>query len=111
MLQENDKITRERITSLKNSLRAFSKKDQTNQIRNIIKTHRETIQFVNNLDDISQTVMHKDYSLPKYATLDLSSEWTKNQKARRYEDEMLESKILRKIRNSDQSGRYNEDGL
>lgn len=36
-------------------------RDESKQIKSIIKNHRETIQFVNNIEEIGNTKMHKDY--------------------------------------------------
>ena len=76
MLEENDKITRERVTSLRNSLRGYSKRDETKQINRIMKEHHETIQFVNNIEEIENTSLHKTIheekiSQPRYLTIDI----------------------------------------
>ncbi len=49
-----------------------------------MKHHRETIQFVNNIEDIADTVSHTYHVNPKYNTLDVSSDWTKSIKTDRY---------------------------
>jgi hypothetical protein len=68
-MKENDKMARERIRSLQNSLRAYSQRDETHQIRDILEHHYETVQFQNNIEDIIDPVKHNT-SMP-YSTLNI----------------------------------------
>lgn len=50
LVEGNNRITNERVELLKKSLRSYSDRNEERQIRSIMKHHRETIQFVNNIE-------------------------------------------------------------
>lgn len=52
--------------------------------------------------------MHKTKLPSNYVTLDLSSDWSKQNKFNRYKDDRIENKILRKIRNTNM-GQYDDE--
>lgn len=84
LIEENNKMAKQRVESLRRSLRAYSMRDESKQIGQITKNHRETIQFVNNIEDIADTSQHQALLSPKYATLDVLSDWTRERRASRY---------------------------
>lgn len=54
--------------------------------------------------------MHKTKLPSNYVTLDLSSDWSKQNKFNRYKDDRIENKILRKIRNTNMGQYEDEEG-
>lgn len=99
LIEENNRLSKERVESLRKSLRTYSMRNESKQIGEIAKHHRENIQFVNNIEDIAETSRHLAILEPKYVTLDVLSDETKQRKADRYSNERLESKIIRRIKN------------
>ena len=69
-----------------------------------MKEHHETIQFINNIEEVENTSLHKTIhedkiSQPRYQTIDIREHLKKERENKRYDDGRIENKILRRVKN------------
>ena len=72
LIQNSQATTNKRVRDLKNSFKAYSQKDESDQIKRIMRDHQNTIQYLTKIEDIRNTSNHSALSLsygPKYSTI------------------------------------------
>lgn len=70
-LERSGRISNDQVSWIRNSLRAYSQREDSKKIRDIVRTHRNVTQFINRIEDVPNINSLETVYNPQYSTVSL----------------------------------------